>query len=143
VRAPRDYDGEATDEDRYELTFPAAATDRAWSLYWEVDKVGGNMPGELVVGVEFCSDSGCSPPATGQLGIYYQPNAITGWWQANPNQVMFDDRDHLRGGSRQLRPDDLSRAHRACPLPAELHPVRQHARDLPGLHRRWAQLPVH
>ncbi len=61
VRAHDDYDSTSSDEDTYELDFPAGMTgDQTWELEWEIEKPsgGGTAPYDIALDVTFCDGSG-------------------------------------------------------------------------------------
>lgn len=88
VRAPNDYDVFTTDEDRYELRFPAGMSgDRAWELQWEVEHGGaGGPPYDLVLGLEFCVGTSCSVVAR---SIGYKGGNLGAWHSAGVQGAAF------------------------------------------------------
>ena len=88
VRAPNDYDVFTSDEDRYELRFPAGMSgDRSWELQWEVEHGGGNAPPyDLVLGLEFCVGTSCSVVAR---SIGYKGGNLGAWHSAGVQGANF------------------------------------------------------
>ena len=101
IRGPNDYDAFPSDVDRFEFDFPGGQTapfDRTWALQWEIqhDADAGDVPGDLVLEVEWCdadrtpSDGGtCAGPVQ---PLAWQPDRLMPWYGKvlTDRQVLWD-----------------------------------------------------